>query len=137
MRRVVYAAILLFTNVAHGADGQVETRAHQAVFAACPGLETLQQANEIISMRSDISEALGSIQHEQLGWNKQVDISVTLADPVKSVPANWYANGQTCYFSVGRGGMVVSKKACQRLCDISPSAQPAIVKIPALDDLSL
>ncbi|WP_160286849.1 hypothetical protein [Pseudomonas knackmussii] len=137
MRRVVYAALLLLASAAHGADEQAEARAHQAVFAACPGLETLQDANEIISTHSEISEALGSIQHEQLGWSKQVDISVTLADPVKSVPANWYANGQTCYFSVGRGGMVVSKKACQHLCDISPSSQPAIVKIPALDDLSL
>lgn len=137
MRRTIFAALLLSSGTIMATDAPVEVRARDAVFETCPGLAKLQSANEIVSTRSEVVEALGSIQREKLRWSRQVDITVKLADRLKSVPADWYANGQTCYFNVGHGGMVVAKKPCQRLCDLAPTSQPAIVKMPELDGLEL
>lgn len=114
------------------AAADVTAEAVGVVTKACPTLSNMQRAGDIVSISATEQDMLGSIQTEDLGWKKAVMVKVVLANKLNSVPANWYASGQHCFFEVGNGGVLVTKKPCLKICDLDPQRSSMFLAIPGL-----
>ncbi|WP_312375777.1 hypothetical protein [Pseudomonas oryzihabitans] len=123
-----------FAVTANAAVENPQQRVEKSLYALCPKLGELAQSGDLVSQSSTIDSMMGSIQ-EDLGWEKTVTISLVLANPAKSLPSEWHANGQTCHFTAGNGAFLISKTPCQRLCGMAPSKRPVLLDAPDLDSL--
>lgn len=102
--------------------------AEQKVADACPMLLKMRDAREIVSVTTYRQNVISS-DLAQHGWTEWFSVSITLSRPLRSVPSDWFAAGQTCHFDVGQGGVLVSKRPCQRICGVSPQSGRALLPI--------
>jgi hypothetical protein len=119
------------------ADDAIEKQATQMLLSACPRLAATQAASEISSLVAT-RKAVESLDEQNMGWQEIVQVTVKLTSPVKSLPHDFYASGQTCQYDVGHGGVITAKSSCKKICDLDVSSKgPAFLPITATKALQL
>ncbi|HEY4294533.1 hypothetical protein [Luteibacter sp.] len=105
---------------------QAAKEAEDALQASCPSLGKLAGAGEINSVSHQVGEPNMDTQRT-VGWKTATTVTVVLQNrALNSVPADWHAAGQHCYFEVGADGVAVAKSACMRICDIEPNGSTGV-----------
>ncbi|MDR2187008.1 MAG: hypothetical protein LBE62_03025 [Azonexus sp.] len=99
------------------ADMPKITAASVALVKSCPGVvkywDDLAQQGFTSSTHADSDDA------EQMGWDKVVAIEMAVSDKPKSIPVEWNARGEHCFFRIGTEyppGVSITKTPCIAVC---------------------